>query len=72
MKTNIRLWSYIAQFFLEWEMFQVEVVEETKTHFTFNNFFWKSCCLRDNVKKYGGFGQATDDNTAHALCIADS
>jgi len=39
MKTNIRLGSYLAQFFLEWEMFQAEVVEETKTHFTLNNFF---------------------------------
>jgi len=27
------------------EVFQVEVVEETKIHFTFNNFFWKSCRL---------------------------
>ena len=30
MKTNIRFWSYIAQFFLEWEMIveilRVEVV----------------------------------------------
>jgi len=42
----------------------VEVVEETKTHITFNNFFWKPCRLRDNVKKCGGVGQATDDNTA--------
>jgi hypothetical protein len=24
--------SYIAQFFLEWEMFQTKVVEEIKTH----------------------------------------
>jgi hypothetical protein len=72
MKTNKRLWSYLAQFFLEWEVFQTEVVDETKIHFTFNNFFWKSCHLRDNVKKYGGVGQVTDDSTARALCIPDN
>ena len=29
----------LAQFFLEWEMFQTKVVEEIKTH-VFNNFFF--------------------------------
>jgi len=32
METNIHLCSYAAQFFLEWEMFRTEVVEEIKTH----------------------------------------
>ena len=32
MKTNIHFWSYLAQFFLEWEMFQTEVVEKAQTH----------------------------------------
>jgi len=32
-------------------MFQTTVVEKIKTHFKFNNFFRKSCRLRDNVKK---------------------
>jgi hypothetical protein len=32
MKTTIRFWSYVAQFFLEWEMFQTKVVEKIKTH----------------------------------------
>jgi len=32
MKTNIHFWSYLAQFFLEWEMFQTKVVEKIKTH----------------------------------------
>jgi hypothetical protein len=34
MKTNIHFWSYLDQFFLEWGMFQTEVVEENKTQFT--------------------------------------
>jgi hypothetical protein len=32
MKNNIHFWSYLAKFFLEWEMFQVTVVEKIKTH----------------------------------------
>jgi hypothetical protein len=31
MKTNIHLW-YLANFFLEWEMFQTKVVEKIKAH----------------------------------------
>jgi hypothetical protein len=41
LKSRIHLWYYLFQFFLEWEMFQTEVVEKIKTHFTFNNFFPK-------------------------------
>jgi hypothetical protein len=32
MKTNKHFWSYLAQFLLEWEMFQIKIVEEIKTH----------------------------------------
>ena len=32
MKTNIHFLSYLAHFFLEWEMFQTKVVEKIKTH----------------------------------------
>jgi hypothetical protein len=35
------------------------------------SFFRKSCCLGDNVEKYGSAGQATDENMAHALCTLD-
>ena len=31
MKTNIHFWSYLAQFFLEWENFQTKGVEQIKT-----------------------------------------
>ena len=31
MKTNIHFWSYLAQFILEWEMFQSKVVNKLKT-----------------------------------------
>jgi len=32
MKTYVRLWYYLAEFFLEWEMFHTEVVEKIKTY----------------------------------------
>jgi hypothetical protein len=34
-----RLWQYIAELFVEWEMFRVKVVEKIKTHFMFKHFF---------------------------------
>jgi len=38
MKSYAHLWQYLAEFFLEWEMFQAEVVEKNRTHFVLNNF----------------------------------
>ena len=33
MQTNKQLWSYLAQFFLEWEMFQTTFTEKLKHKF---------------------------------------
>ena len=38
MKTYMRLWSYLGQYFLEWEMFQTKVVEKLEHIFMFINF----------------------------------
>jgi hypothetical protein len=32
MNIYVHLWKYIADFLLEWEMFQIKVVEKIKTH----------------------------------------
>ena len=32
MKTNVQFWSYLAQFFLELEIFRTEVVQKIETH----------------------------------------
>jgi hypothetical protein len=32
VKTFLHLWQYLAEFFLEWEIFQIKVVEKIKTH----------------------------------------
>jgi hypothetical protein len=72
MKTNIHSWSYLAQFFLEWKMFQTKFVDRVKTHFHVQLlFFRKSCCLWDNVRKYCTAGQRADDNIARAHCMLD-
>jgi hypothetical protein len=42
MKTEVRL--YLAEFILEWEMFQAKVVEKIKTHFVSSNFFSRNSC----------------------------
>jgi hypothetical protein len=36
MKTNIHFWLYLAEFFLEWEMFQIKVVDKIKTHILYS------------------------------------
>jgi len=44
--------------------------ENLDQHFTFNNFFFrKFYLLCDNVEKYCGAGQATDDDMAHVHCV---
>ena len=76
MNTNMMyFWSYLAHFFLEWEMFQTKVVEKIKTHILCSvTFPRKSCRLWDNVGKYGRAGQATDDSVALVIqhCMLDN
>jgi len=73
MKTDIHFWSYLAQFFLEWEMFQTKVVEKLETRFLCPmTYFQKSCRLWDDVEKCYKTGQATGENMAHAHCILDT
>ena len=51
MKTNVHLWTHLAEFFLEWEMFQTNFVGKIKTHILFSiTFLLKSCRLWDNVE----------------------
>jgi len=37
MKTNIYFWSYLAQFFLEWEMLQKKIVQKMRKHTFMSN-----------------------------------
>jgi hypothetical protein len=50
-KTLSRLWQHLVEFFLEWEIFQIKVVEKIKAHvFGSVTFFRKSCRLWDSRK----------------------
>ena len=66
--------SHLAQFFLEWKMFQTNLKRKSKYTFYVQDFFFgrKSCRLWDSVEKYCRAGQATDDNMAHAHCMLDT
>jgi len=73
MKTNIQLYSYLAQFFLECEMFPTNLYRKSKHTFYWMKFFFrKSRNLWDNVEKHCRAGQVTDDNMAHAHCMLNN
>jgi len=68
MKTDIHFLSYLAQCFLELEMFQTNVVQEIKTHISclVIFFFENHAFFLDNMETFCRTGQATDGNMAHA------
>jgi hypothetical protein len=68
------LWQYVAEFLLEWEMFQTEVVEKIKIHFMFNHFFLKIVqFIRQCVKIWQNHtSHKSPYNTAHALSMLDN
>jgi hypothetical protein len=71
MKTNIYFSSYLAQFFLEWEMFQTRAVEKIKIQILSSvTFFLKSCRLWENLEKFNT-DRGPHDHMAHALCMLD-
>jgi hypothetical protein len=69
MKTNRHFWSYFAQFFLEWEIFQTKVVEETKTHIlchlTFFRTYYQLWDMWKNIVEQG-----RPQLTIWRMCIA--
>jgi len=71
LKTCVDLWSYLAQYFLELEMFQTKVIDKIKTHILCSvTFSRKSCRLWDNVERCCRPGQATDDNIKRRMRFA--
>ena len=65
------LWQNLADFFLEWEMFQTHVIDSIKAHILCSvTFFWKSCHLWDSVKIYGRAREATNDVTIWRIRLA--
>ena len=63
---------HLAQFFLEWEMFQTNVLEKIKTHIFCAIIFFplKSCCLWNNMERYCTVRQTTDENIIRRMRFA--
>jgi len=51
MKTYVHLWQYLAEFFLEWKMFQTEFVEKIKTHILYSITFSENLALHEIMRK---------------------
>jgi len=53
----------LAEAFLDWEVFQIKVVEKIHTHVLCSVTSYRiSCSLWDNMEKWGRPGQVTDDS----------
>jgi len=51
MKTNIHFLSYLIQFFLELETFQIKVVEKLDTHILHSITFSQNCAVYELMWK---------------------
>ena len=71
MKIYVHLWHYFAQFFLEWEIFQIKVVEKIKTHFMYNGFLTYRVLYKLMSKNIVEPGRS-HDNMAHAHFMLSS
>ena len=73
MKTHIHFLSYLAQFFLEWEIFQKKKScrENHNTYILCSiTFPEKITTLLDNVEKHGRARQATDGSIIRRMRLA--
>jgi len=70
VKRNPNFLLYLAQFFLEGEIFETEVVKKIKKRILHSVTFCPTLvAFMNNVEKYSRSGEATDDNTEHAHCV---
>ena len=77
MKTFLHLWYYLTELFLEWEIFQIKVVEKIKTRILYSGTSPPPFPPTENravyeimSKTFGGAREAAD-NMAHARCLLD-
>ena len=68
MKTNVHLWYYVAEHFLELEMDSDRSCRENQdTHFILNNEYPKTAPFLESTKKCGKTIQVRDDNTRGSM-----
>ena len=65
MKTNTHVWSFLAQFVLAWEMFQVKPAEKIKTHILCPITFFENCAFYEMWKNMAK-PDRSDDKMVHA------
>ena len=71
VKTQVHVWSNCAEFCLECEIFQTNVVEKTITHVLYSvTFSRKFHLMWDIVEKYSRDRQATSENIARRMRFA--
>jgi hypothetical protein len=51
MNTNVHFWSYLAQLFLGFEMFQTKFVEKIKTHTLCSETLYRKAYLSEIIWK---------------------
>ena len=51
MKTFSHLWQYLAEFFVEWEIFHIKVVDKIKIHILCSVAFFRKSCRYEIMKK---------------------
>jgi hypothetical protein len=73
MKINIHFLLYLAHLFLEWEMFQTEVVEKIKTHIWCSLTFFEDRAVCEIMwKNVERAGETTYYYMAHAHCMLEN
>jgi hypothetical protein len=73
MKANIHLRSYLAQLFLEQEMFLKEMyIGNQNARCVFSNILSEVLPSMRNVENYCRARQTTDENTPHAHCMLNT
>ena len=74
MKMFSHLWEYLAEFCLEYERFQVKVLERIKTYISCSVTVFRSRGFYEITwEKHGRGVEATDDyNTTHVRCVLDN
>jgi len=51
MNTNMHFWTYVAPFFIWWELFQTYAVENIKIRILCSVLFFDSRAVCENVEK---------------------
>ena len=65
MTTFSHLWQYLAELFLEWEMFQIEVVDKIEIYILSSVIFSENRTVYEMMSKNNeGASEVADDNMA--------